>query len=138
MAFEKKLLDTSAWILSFKHDLDVSLADQIRQDILNDQVVTTKPVILELLVGCRTVKEQERLQLYMNNLEQLPLDQADWDKASVIGFTMRRQGVTIPTIDLVIASQAMNNHVHLIHCDKHYEMIASVFADLHQTGIMPC
>ena len=35
----------------------------------------------------------------------------------------RRKGLTIPTVDLIIAALAIENKSLLLHYDEHYEMI---------------
>jgi predicted nucleic acid-binding protein len=53
---DKILVDTSAWILSFRDSGSQKLKDNLRKALDTDRVVTTNIIILELLQGCRTKK----------------------------------------------------------------------------------
>ena len=45
-------------------------------------------------------------------------------KASEMGFNLRRKGITVPSLDLIIATNAIVTESELIHFDKHYTYIA--------------
>ena len=50
------LVDTSAWIVSFKKAGSHDLKEFIRQAIVSGNAVTSPIIILELLQGCRSVE----------------------------------------------------------------------------------
>jgi predicted nucleic acid-binding protein len=43
---------------------------------------------------------------------------------------IQRKGLTIPTLDLIIAALAIENKSLLLHHDEHYEMIVPHFPTL--------
>jgi len=53
-----------------------------------------------------------------------------WEQAYELGFSLRRKGLTIPTVDLIIAALAIENKSLLLHYDEHYEMIVPHFPTL--------
>jgi predicted nucleic acid-binding protein len=125
------LVDTSAWITSFKMTGHSDLKEFMKQIIVSGEAVTSQIVILELLQGCRSGKERDALRIKLESLDILPLTQAVWEQAYELVFVLRRRGLTIPTTDLIIAALAIENKSVLLHHDEHYERIASYCPPLH-------
>ena len=87
------------------------------------RAATSPIIILELLQGCRTEAERDSLKEKFESLLVLPVGQTEWERAYGLGFMLRRQGLAIPTADLIIAAVAIENNSILLHMDKHFEMI---------------
>ena len=117
------LIDTSAWISSFKKAGNVELKEFMRQAIVSGLAVTSPVIILELLQGCRSVGERDALKIKLESLDILSITLSVWEQAYELGFSLRRKGLTIPTVDLIIAALAIENETLLLHHDEHYEMI---------------
>ena len=130
MAPEKILVDTSAWIVSFKKGGDQRVKEFLRQSITTGLAVTSPIIILELLQGCRSVEERDSLRIKLESLDVLPITSSSWEQAYELGFALRRKGLTVPTTDLIIAALSIENKSLLLHQDQHYERIASYFPDL--------
>ena len=121
------LIDTSAWIASFKKTGNDELKEFMRQAIVSDLAVTTPVIILELLQGCRSVGERDALKIKLESLDNLSITLSVWEQAYELGFSLRKKGLTIPTVDLIIAALAIENKSLLLHHDEHYEMIVPRF-----------
>jgi predicted nucleic acid-binding protein len=124
---EKILIDTSAWIVSFKKSGDAQLKEFLKNSILSGIAATSPIIILELLQGCRTVQERDALEIKLESLDILFITSSVWKQAYELGFSLRRKGVTIPTTDLIIAAVAIENNSMILHHDEHYEMIAQYY-----------
>ncbi len=124
------LVDTSAWITSFKKAGNHDLKEFLRQAIVSSHAATSPIIILELLQGCRSVEERDSLKIRLESLDLLPITSAVWEQAYELGFSLRRKGLTIPTVDLIIAALALENNTLLLHHDEHFEMIVSCFSKL--------
>ena len=124
------LVDTSAWIASFKKAGNHDLKEFLRQAIVAGHTATSPIILLELLQGCRTVEERDSLRIKLESLDLLPITPAVWDQAYELGFSLRRKGLTIPTVDLIIAALALENDTILLHHDGHFEMIVPYFSNL--------
>ncbi len=48
-----------------------------------------------------------------------------WEQAYELGFSLRRKGLTLPTVDLIIAALAIENKSLLLHHDEHYERMVA-------------
>ena len=121
------LIDTSAWIASFKKAGNDELKEFMRQAILSGLTVTSPVIILELLQGCRSVGERDALKIKLESLDILSITFPVWEQAYELGFSLRRKGLTIPTVDLIITALAIENKSLLLHHDEHYEMIVPYF-----------
>jgi len=127
---EKILIDTSAWIVSFKKAGNPQLKDFIKNSIIDGLAATSPIIILELLQGCRTTKERDSLKIRLESIDLLFITQSVWEHAYQLAFSLRRKGLTIPTTDLIIAAVAIENNSLLLHHDEHYEMIAQHYPRL--------
>jgi len=121
------LVDTSAWITSFKKTGHDELKEFMRQAIVSGLAVTSPVIILELLQGCRSVGERDALKIKMESLDILSITLSVWEQAYELGFSLRRKGLTIPIVDLIIAAVAIENKSLLLHHDDHFKMIVSHF-----------
>jgi hypothetical protein len=117
------LIDTSAWVASFKKIGSQELKEFMRQTVVSGLAVTSPVIILELLQGCRSVGERDALRAKLESLDVLPITQGVWEQAYELGFSLRRKGLTIPTTDLIIAALAIENKGLLLHHDNHFEMM---------------
>ena len=75
------LIDTSAWIASFKKTGDDELKEFMKQAITSGLAVTTPIVILELLQGCRSVGERDALKIRLESLDILSITPSVWEQA---------------------------------------------------------
>ena len=118
------LVDTSAWIEAFKGRLSLEKKTILQNAIESERAVTSPLIILELLQGCRTLKEKTKLRNLMTTLRQLDLNSALWEKAYELGFILRRKGLTIATIDLILAALAIHYGCTILHKDRHFNLVA--------------
>lgn len=120
---DRILIDTSAWIESFKKTGNKSLQQLIIKTLDSSQVATTNIIMLELLQGCRDKKEYAEMKMRLESLELLPANGKVWDTAYNAGYNLKKNGITIPTIDLIIASIAKSYDYTLIHHDRHFRLV---------------
>ena len=120
---EQILIDTSAWIVSFKKIGNPQLKEFLKKLILAGLAVTSPIIILELLQGCRTLEERDSLKIKLESLDLLSITEAVWERSYEIAFSLRKKGLTIPTADLIIAAAAIENNSLILHQDEHFEMI---------------
>lgn len=63
------------------------------------------------------------------SIPSLGIDEAIWRDAIALASDARRQGVTVPATDLLITSCARHHDVRLLHCDRHFDVIAELRRD---------
>ena len=122
---DKFLIDTSAWIASFRKSGNEKLKEKIIHALDSDSVLITDIIKLELLQGCLDRKEYETMKSRLNAVENLTLNSTVWDMAFNAGFRLRRKGITVSTVDIIIASIAGAYGCTLLHHDRHFRFIAT-------------
>ena len=124
---DKVIIDTSAWIESFRPQGNEKIRNTV-QRLLYDSVILIPGIIrTELLRGTKNKKEYNHLSDLLDGLEYLPVHDVFWEKVAQFSFDLFRTGMTIPLTDTYIALLAMENKVKLIHCDRHFDLIAKKF-----------
>lgn len=115
------LLDMSAWICYLRPRGWDDLKTAVQQVLTAEQVHTCWGVITEIPIGARD--EQGLTQVFENlrALPEIPGTDRVWEAAARLGYTLRRQGVTNPLPDLVIAQAAITGDLVLWHVDDHFE-----------------
>ena len=119
------LLDTSAWIPVLRINPLESLRKKVDQ-LLKENSVAIMPIVkVELLGGTKNEIEFERLNERLSSLLSLDMNNEVWNKASKLAYDLKRNGITVPYIDIMIAATAIHHNTTLLHLDKHFDMIAS-------------
>ena len=118
------LVDTSAWILALKKGPAVRARGVIDGLLAGGRIAIIPVIRLELLGGTKSQVEFQRLDRRLGALHQLPLAQSEWDESAGLAFKLRRMGMTIPYIDIIIAAVVILHGLLLIHADRHFDLIA--------------
>lgn len=124
------LIDTSAWISLFRGECSAEMQEFAKRCITERRAVTCHIIILELLQGCTTKTERDDLQQELEALHILPLIENVWSFSYDVGFKLRRSGITIPTVDIIIASLAIVNDCALLHLDRRFQLMHNYFNTL--------
>lgn len=120
----KIIIDTSAWIDSFRPDTNKALSRLVKDLILKGNVLIPGIIKTELLRGTKNEKEYDRLNELLEGLEYLPVNEGFWERLSRFSFGLFREGVAVPLIDTYIALVCIENEVPILHRDKHFNLIA--------------
>ena len=117
------LVDTSAWIAFFRNRGSVAaIVDHALED---DSVALCGPVLTELRRGFSSTAERNRCIPLLLACHQLPQPVSLWNEAGDLGFALARKGVTVKTLDLLIAAFALSNGVPILTLDRDFRLIAS-------------
>ncbi|RJX25494.1 MAG: PIN domain-containing protein [Dethiobacter sp.] len=120
----KIIVDTSIWIEYFKKKAEIVAF--IDRELLAGTTYMVGPVVSELLQGVKTEKELDSL---LNCIDAVPFIEsniADWRLAGSISFRLRKDGLTIPLTDLLIAAVSINNGAYVYSPDHHFILIPDV------------
>lgn len=121
---DKVIIDTSAWIKSFRPQCDKSLSDLVRDLIMKGRLLVPGIIKAELLRGTKSKKEYDRLSDLLKGLTYLPVPEEFWERLSELSFGLFRKGVVVPLTDTYIALLCIENNARILHCDKHFDLIA--------------
>lgn len=122
------LVDTSAWIDFFRDAAPI--AEAVDEALVSNRVAWCGPVEAELRRGFRTRRERDRVLPLLDACWWLPQPEALWSDAGDLGFALRRRGLTCKTMDLLIATYAMQHDVPLLTADADFRRMVEHGAPL--------
>jgi len=76
------------------------------------------------LRGAKNKREYNRLNELLKGLEYLPVPEEFWEKLSEFSFGLFKKGAVVPLTDTYIALLCIENDASILHCDKHFDLIA--------------
>ena len=118
---ESVLVDTSVWVDALRGR--TSTVVTTTQELLsNDRVLTCGPVICEIKRGLRQPERNKIVPLF-DALIRLAFDDAVWDSAGDLDAALRKNGITIPPMDVIIAQICIRHNVFLYTVDEHFRSI---------------
>ena len=116
------LIDTSAWIAFFRDRGQAAAA--VDQALEDDEAALCGPVLTELRRGFATAAERNRAIPLLSACHQL-LQPADlWDEAGDLGFVLARKGITVKTLDLLVATYALSHRTPILTLDSDFRLMA--------------
>ncbi len=115
------LIDTSAWIDAFREKTDW-VAPLIRRLLDEDRAVICGPVLFEIRRGLRPAERKRVLPLF-DALHRLPFEETDWEKAGDLDASLRKKGITLPSMDLLISHLCLKHKIAILTLDKHFKSI---------------
>jgi predicted nucleic acid-binding protein len=115
------LLDTSVWIdaLRGKTPHIVEATEKLLKD---DRILICGPILFEIKRGLRPPDRKKILPL-LDALIRLSVDETVWDAAGDLDVSLRKKGMTIPPMDLIIAQVCLHHKVSLFTLDEHFHSI---------------
>lgn len=78
---------------------------------------------LEVMRGVKSPKVLTKLAAFMDVMSNVPTHQKLWDEATDMAWNLDRQGIVLPTQDLVIAASAMKLGAAVMTTDAHFARI---------------
>ena len=118
---EPVLLDTSVWIDALRGKTP-EIVTVTRALLNNDRILTCGPVIFEIKRGLRTQERKKIMPMFVA-LIRLPLEENIWDKAGDLDASLRKKGITIPPMDVLIAQVCLHHKVFLFTLDEHFHSV---------------
>lgn len=121
---DKVIIDTSAWIESFRPGSEKSFQRLVKDLIIQESVFLPGIIKTELLRGTKSKKEFDQLSQMLKGLTYLSVDEDFWERLSDFSFQLFRKGTVVPLTDTYIALLCIENQASLLHRDKHFDLIA--------------
>ncbi len=109
---------------SLKHNCSATIKELVGDLLEKDLVATCGLIMIEILQGAKNNKEYNIIAEEMNALHYLETNKEVWNTGAQLAYNLRRKGITVPTVDLCIASLATYYDLTIFHADHYYEMIA--------------
>lgn len=117
------MVDSSVWIeaLRKKGDLHAKLALEKLLDAYEAGMCT--PIRLEVLGGVRK-EERKRIGHYLSIIPYRSVSEKDWEHAITVAWTARNNGLSLPWMDVLIASVCLQENYRLYTLDRHFYKLA--------------
>jgi len=112
------LVDTSAWIDFFRGK--GSLAGRVGDALATNEAALCGPIITELRRGLRSPSERRKVIPLLDGCHQLEQPANLWEEAAELGYVLARKGVTVKTLDLLIATYALSHGVAVLASDADF------------------
>ncbi len=116
------LVDTSIWIEYFNHS-DSAHGESLERLLLEKRVVCSGIVLAELLQGAKIEQEFNDILENMIVLPFLETRLETWISAGQTSYSLRREGITVPITDMVMASLCFENNCSIFSLDRHFDLI---------------
>lgn len=115
------LVDTSAWIAFFRNHGHA--AGAVDAALENGEAASCGPIITELRRGLGP-KERAQVLPLLDGCALLEQPDDLWIAAGDLGAYLARRGVSVKTLDLLIATYALASRVPLLTTDADFRAIA--------------
>ncbi len=117
------LVDTSAWIEFFRRDGNVETKLALRGLLDKYEATLCGPVEMEFLGGALP-QEKKRLHSWFNVLPYVRNNQKIWRQAADTFSQLRKNGLTVPWNDTLIATITLGQGCRVFAIDKHFTAMA--------------
>jgi predicted nucleic acid-binding protein len=118
------IVDTSSWIASFRSTAQPVLLKTMKELIGGGCILVPGIIQAELLRGAKNAKEVQSLHSVLSSQKYLRVEESFWQRLGYFTNQLFLQGINVPLPDAYIALLAMENDVELLHCDRHFDLIA--------------
>ncbi|MDY7091514.1 MAG: PIN domain nuclease [Acidobacteriota bacterium] len=118
------LADSSALIEYYRPDGQDRAKSAVVAAISADTLATNGIIQVEVVAFAKSERDFEKLRRDFRAFHQIDLHPAVFELATSLGFRLRRQAITVPTTDLIIAASAIQGDATLLHLDRHFDQIA--------------
>lgn len=115
------LADTSVWIEFFKQRSKTG--DSLEALILQGSVRVCGVILFELVQGVKSEAERSKILGAVSHLPYVEMTPSLWQKAGDLSSSIRKQGLTIPLSDILIAAIALEYNLSVFTLDGHFKQI---------------
>ena len=119
------LIDTSLWVDLFRSTTPGPVKDQALACVNQKEIWVCELILFELLSAARKA-DRARLETYFAVIPSLPTPASLWRDATGLGQQCADSGLTVPAMDLLIASLCLHHQTELVTFDSHFVAIARV------------
>ena len=123
----KIMLDTSAYV-GFKRNTAEAVEIIVKAELIIFSPVVMGELMFGFRNGTRFKENMDDLDRFLKHdvVDLLPIGKITSDRYSRIAVKLRQQGTPIPTNDIWIAAQAMEQGAELITSDQHFDKISGL------------
>jgi len=125
------LVDTSAWVDFFRGK--GRLADAVEAVVLSGEAAICGPIVTEIRRGLRR-DQRARVLAALQGCHLLEQPEDLWTLSGDLGALLSSRGLTVKTLDLLIATYAIAHGARLLTADSDFKGIAKAKVGLTLDG----
>jgi predicted nucleic acid-binding protein len=118
------VVDSSAFIEFYRPAGNPLVQRAVAEAITGDRVAVNGIIQVEIVSFAPTKADLRRLAGDFQAFRWLELGAGDFELAQDLGFKLRKEGITVPATDLIIAASTLRAGATLYHLDAHFDQIA--------------
>jgi predicted nucleic acid-binding protein len=118
------IVDTSAW----RREPIAHVVDELLEE---NRVALCGPIVTELRRGLRSAAERRKVLPLLGGCRHLAQPERLWEEADDLGFSLRRSGYSVKTLDMLIAVHALAIGVPILTLDTDFEHMRKAGVPLH-------
>jgi tRNA(fMet)-specific endonuclease VapC len=120
---DRVLVDTSVWIEFFRKK-DSTVSESLKKLLRDDRAAYTGIISLELYHGAIDRQSKEFLDKFLPSITYIPIMEHYFKEAGELGLSIKKEGIIINTVDLLIALIAIKNGMPIFSLDQHFILIS--------------
>ena len=117
------LVDSSAWIEFFKLGGIQFVKDRVSEELKNQTAGFSEPVEYEVLSGCSRPGQRELVEDTFGISHRFAVERHDWIAATEVNLKLRKKGIQIAVIDLLLAVISVRIGLSILTRDSDFEII---------------
>lgn len=118
---DRVLIDTSVWVDFFRQGKS---KNKITSLVNSNRAVYCGLIATELLRGAKRKDELDTLRDLFESLTYVETTSDSFYGAGQLGYTLAREGISLSTVDLVLAQICLDNDLSIFSLDQHFGQIA--------------
>jgi predicted nucleic acid-binding protein len=119
------MVETSLWVDHLRASTPRAVKDQVLPIVNERNICIVEPVLFELMANVPR-RDRRRLENYFALVPVLPAHGTLWDDATSLGQKCVDAGLTLPSMDLLIAAAAIHHNADVVTFDAHFADIAKL------------
>ena len=120
---DRVLVDTSAWIEFFRTPVS-RVGDLVAELLRETRACSLGLIAVELYRGAKGAGERESLDELFKTIESLRESEDTHRTAGLLCNRLARKGITVGTVDAMIATVALEHGCALLSLDRHFKELA--------------
>jgi predicted nucleic acid-binding protein len=119
------MVETTLWVDHFRASTPRAVKDQVLPIVNQRNICVVEPVLFELL-GNVPRRDRRRLENYFALVPILPAHATLWRDAISLGQKCVDAGLTLPSMDVLIAAASIHHGSEVVTFDGHFADIAKL------------
>lgn len=119
------MVETTIWVDHFRASTPKAVKDQVLPIVNQRSICVVEPVLFELFAYVAR-RDRRRLERYFALVPVLAVQPTLWRDAAALGQRCVDAGLSLPSMDLLIAAASIHHGTGVVTFDRHFADIAKL------------